>query len=93
MGTPIQITLGGSTGIPEKFWEHIRAAEATDINIVSLYDDSQEQYAGVGSLGIHHQLRSYTESECVSDADVDAAQKWVEGFYEKFGDELDMYYE
>ena len=63
MGTPVQIHIGGDTGIPEKFWEHVRKTLATDdYPVVSLYDDGKEHYADVAEKGINFQYNSYLDA-------------------------------
>ena len=63
MSTPVQIHIGGDTGIPEKFWEHVRKTLATDdYPVFSLYDDGQEHYADVAEKGINHQYNSYLDA-------------------------------
>jgi len=91
MSTPVQIHIGGDTGIPEKFWEHVRKTLATnDYPVVSLYDDGQDHYADVGEKGINHQYSSYLDAGGISDKDVPEARKWVKEFHSRFGDELDL---
>ena len=91
MGTPVQIHIGGDTGIPEKFWNHVRNTLVADgYPVVSLYDDGQEHYADVAEKGINHQYSTYLDAEGVSSKDVLEARKWVKEFPSRFGDEIDL---
>ena len=91
MSTPVQIHIGGDTGIPEKFWNHVRKTLVTDdYPVVSLYEDGKEHYADVVEKGINHQYNSYLDAGGITSKDVLEARKWVKEFPSRFGDELDL---
>ena len=91
MGTPVQIHIGGDTGIPEKFWEHVRKTLVPDsYPVVTLYDDGKELYAAAAEKGINHQYHSFIETEGVRPQDMLNARRWVKEFPTRFGDELDL---
>ena len=88
--TPVQIHIGGDTGIPEKFWEHVRKTLVPDgYPVVTLYDDGNDLSAAA-EKGINHQYHSYIETEGVRPQDMLKARRWVKEFPTRFGDELDL---
>ena len=92
MGQSVPIKfMDEAPGVPDGFWKHIENTLPTDeYFITTLFDDSLPDHADAGDTGIHSLLRSFCESDGVSDKDEAEARKWVEEFQDHFGPEINL---